>query len=371
MNGFERELRTRILSVTAHATLSGLDGALADWRAARAAPRCVAGRDGRGALYRGAGHALARQRIAGAAHPRRVAGGGEHAPPDLRSTSYAGRSSDLRPAAIASFSARASRASSRRAWATDVVLVAPRARLRRPGLCRACARFRVVGLFESGMYEFDRGLALVHLADAARLYRLGDRVSGIRLALADPQARRAPWCATGAGARRRLLHQRLDPRSRQFFPLHPDHQIHDVHDSARCWSAVAAFNIVATLVMIVKEKQTDIAILRTLGARPAQRAGDLRRAGRVDRLGRHASAGRCSAACSRTSCSAGGRPGARCCTAVSGCARLFHERAAGLRGRARCAAVCACRFYAVHCSRRSILRGARRARTPAEALRHD
>jgi lipoprotein-releasing system permease protein len=50
-------------------------------------------------------------------------------------------------------------------------------------------RFTVAGTFESGMYEFDRGLALVHMADAARLYRLGDRVTGVRLALDDRSAR--------------------------------------------------------------------------------------------------------------------------------------------------------------------------------------
>jgi lipoprotein-releasing system permease protein len=118
------------------------------------------------------------------------------------------------------------------------------------------------------MYEFDRGLALVHMADAARLYRLGDQVSGIRLALADPQ--RAPQTvrtlalALGGG----------------FYVSDWTHDHANFFRSIEITKsmlfvillmlvAVAAFNIVATLVMIVKEKQTDIAILRTWGAGPA------------------------------------------------------------------------------------------------------
>jgi len=128
-------------------------------------------------------------------------------------------------------------------------------------------RFEVSGIFHSGMYEFDRGLALIHIQDAARLYRLGTGVTGIRLALQDPL--QAPTAVVrlarhlGGGfyvsdwTRNHVNFFRSIEltKSMMFIIL-------------LMIVAVAAFNIVATLVMIVKEKQADIAILRTLGAGP-------------------------------------------------------------------------------------------------------
>jgi lipoprotein-releasing system permease protein len=129
-------------------------------------------------------------------------------------------------------------------------------------------RFVVTGIFESGMYEFDRLLALVHIDDAAKLYRLGDRVTGIRLALQDPL--RAPTAVVqlakslGGGfyvsdwTRNHVnFFRSIELTKSMLFVI------------LLMIVAVAAFNIVATLVMIVKEKQTDIAILRTLGAGPS------------------------------------------------------------------------------------------------------
>jgi len=264
MNGFERELRTRILSVTAHATLSGLDGALADWRAAVAAalrePGVLAAVpyiDEQAMLSHG-------QHIAGAGirgvlpeEERRATGLAQHL--------TAGRLTDLEPGQFRIILGTALARELGARLGDDVVLVAPEGTATPTGIVPRMRRFHIVGLFESGMYEFDRGLALVHMADAARLYRLGDRVSGIRLALADPQ--RAPGTvralALGGG----------------FYVSDWTHDHANFFRSIEITKsmlfvillmlvAVAAFNIVATLVMIVKEKQTDIAILRTLGAGP-------------------------------------------------------------------------------------------------------
>ncbi|HEX6506252.1 MAG TPA: FtsX-like permease family protein, partial [Chloroflexota bacterium] len=119
----------------------------------------------------------------------------------------------------------------------------------------------------SGMYEFDRGLALVHMSDAAKLYHLGDRVTGIRLALHDPF--KAPT----------LVVQLARQLGGGYYVSDWTHNHVNFFRNIELTKsmmfvillmivAVAAFNIVATLVMIVKEKQTDIAILRTLGAGP-------------------------------------------------------------------------------------------------------
>jgi lipoprotein-releasing system permease protein len=128
-------------------------------------------------------------------------------------------------------------------------------------------RFTVLAIFEVGMYEYDRGIALVHMQDAARLFRLQDSVSGLRLMLDDVFD--APLVSYALGA-----------------ALPPDFQVEDwtrrhanffraIKTEKRVMFiiltlivAVAAFNIVSTLIMVVTDKRSDIAILRTLGASP-------------------------------------------------------------------------------------------------------
>jgi lipoprotein-releasing system permease protein len=149
----------------------------------------------------------------------------------------------------------------------SVILIAPEGSATPTGVVPRMRRFQVTGIFQSGMYEYDSALALVHLTDAERLYRLGDGVTGIRLALQDPM--RAP-------ATVRDLAVQLGGG---FYTGDWTHNLVNFFRSIELTKsmmfvillmivAVAAFNIVATLVMIVKEKQTDIAILRTLGAGP-------------------------------------------------------------------------------------------------------
>jgi lipoprotein-releasing system permease protein len=128
-------------------------------------------------------------------------------------------------------------------------------------------RFTVVGLFEVGMYEYDRGVALVHMKDAERLFRLGDNVSGVRLKLDD--LFEAPRVA---GELQMQLggNYRVEDWTRQhanfFRAVQTEKRVMFI--ILTLIVAVAAFNIVSTLVMVVTDKQSDIAILRTLGASP-------------------------------------------------------------------------------------------------------
>jgi lipoprotein-releasing system permease protein len=148
-----------------------------------------------------------------------------------------------------------------------VVLIAPEGAATPDGIVPRMRRFTVAGTFESGMYEFDRGLALLNMADAARIYRLGDRVTGVRLALEDPFA--APEIVRNLA---------LDLGGGFFVGDWTRNHANFFRSIELTKSlmfvillmivGVAAFNIVATLVMIVKDKQHDIAILRTLGAGP-------------------------------------------------------------------------------------------------------
>jgi lipoprotein-releasing system permease protein len=267
MNGFERELRSRILSVTAHATVTGLQGTFPDWPAARARalqdPQVLAAVpfiDAQAILAHG-------QRVVGA-QVRGVV-------PDLerQATGLAQRftqgSIDQLTAGdyhIVLGSALAAALDARPG--DSVVVIAPQATATPSGLQPRMRRCLVTGIFSSGMYEYDRALALVEIHDAARIYRMGSNVTGLRLALRDPwqapAAVRKVAVALGGG----------------FYVSDWTHSHENFFRSITVMKSilfvillmivgVAAFNIVATLVMIVKEKQSDIAILRTLGAGPA------------------------------------------------------------------------------------------------------
>ncbi|HAG74374.1 MAG TPA: lipoprotein-releasing ABC transporter permease subunit [Thauera sp.] len=150
-----------------------------------------------------------------------------------------------------------------------VTLIAPQGLVTPAAVLPRVKQFEVVGIFEAGMYEYDSGLALVHVADAQALYRLGDAVSGVRLKLDDlfaaPRVARelalmisepglivADWTRSHANFFRAVALEKTMMTLILFLIV-----------------AVAAFNIVSTLVMAVQEKYADIAILRTLGASPA------------------------------------------------------------------------------------------------------
>jgi lipoprotein-releasing system permease protein len=128
-------------------------------------------------------------------------------------------------------------------------------------------RFDVVGLFEAGMYEYDRGLALIHLADASLLFRLGDNVNGVRLRLSDVLG--APRIAQEiARELPGVYHVRNWTQEHANFFRAVQIEKTTMFVILTLIVAVAAFNIVSTLIMMVTDKQADIAILRTLGTTP-------------------------------------------------------------------------------------------------------
>jgi lipoprotein-releasing system permease protein len=128
-------------------------------------------------------------------------------------------------------------------------------------------RFTVAGFIDAGMYEYDQGLALVHLDDARRLFRLGDAVTGLRYAFDDPDAAAQRIRAIAEGLPGRYYISDWSRRQGNFFrSLQVTKSI--MFFVLMLVVAVAAFNIISTLVMVVKEKRADIAILRTLGGSP-------------------------------------------------------------------------------------------------------
>jgi lipoprotein-releasing system permease protein len=135
------------------------------------------------------------------------------------------------------------------------------------GVTPRMRRFTVAGLIDAGMYEFDQGLAVVHLDDARRLFRLGDAVTGLRYRFDDPNAAPERIRAIGQSLPGSYYISDWSRRQGNFFrSLQVTKSI--MFLVLLLVVAVAAFNIIATLVMVVKEKRADIAILRTLGGAP-------------------------------------------------------------------------------------------------------
>jgi lipoprotein-releasing system permease protein len=269
MNGFERELRSRILSVTSHATLMAFGTGLADWPALRehalehpdivaVAPYVEGEALAIGERADGSSSALAVRGVDPALEAQ-VSAIGER----MQSGSLAA----LEPGAyrVLLGSEVASRLGV--GLGDTVVLAIAQGSVTPAGVVPRMRRFTVGGVFYSGMYEIDSGLALVHMEDAARLFRSGPDVTGLRLQVRDPMlapsVAREVAQALGGG----LWVEDWTQRHANFF--------RSIELTKRMMFfilllvvAVAAFNIVSTLVMAVKDKQPDIAILRTLGARP-------------------------------------------------------------------------------------------------------
>ena len=266
MNGFERELRARILSVTSHATLMGLEGNLKDWRAAQ--QRALAVPEVAAAVpYIEQQSMLARAGRTAGASVRGVDPAAERTAVGIATHIQGGRIEDLVDGGYRIVLGDALAAALGARIGGDVVVVAPQGSVTPAGVVPRMRRFRVVGLFHSGMYEFDRGLALVAIGDAARLYRTGGEVTGLRLTLRDPFA--AP----------RVVRELALTLGGGFYVSDWTHNHENFFRSIQMTKsmmfvilllvvAVAAFNIVAALVMVVKDKRADIAILRTLGATP-------------------------------------------------------------------------------------------------------
>jgi lipoprotein-releasing system permease protein len=270
MNGFEHELRSRILSLTSHATMTAFGEGLADWPALRARalqnPRVAAA-----APFVESEALLIADRAGGASSAATLRGiepGLESQVSSLGERLTSGSMQGLQPGA-STIILGAELAQKLGVKPGDEVVVAiAQGNVTPAGVLPRLRRFQVAGVFRSGMYEIDATLAVVHVADAARLLRLGDNVTGLRLAVKDPYqaplAVREVASDLGGG----LYVEDWTQRNANFF--------RSIELTKRMMFfilllvvAVAAFNIVSTLVMAVKDKQPDIAILRTIGARPA------------------------------------------------------------------------------------------------------
>ena len=266
MNGFQREIRTRILGVASHVQLSGADGKLADWQRVAAAStrheQVLAAApfvNAQGLLTRGQAVRGASVRGVLPEREERVADIGRHMKHGRLENLKAGEYGIVLGVELA----RALGVTG----GDTVVLVAPQGQVTPAGIIPRLRQFTVVGIFGVDHYEYDSGLALVHLEDAQRLFRFGDAVSGVRLKLKD---------LFQSGVVARDLGRTLGPDVYATdWTLHHANFFRAVQIEKRMMFLivfiiifVAAFNIISSLLMAVKDKQSDIAILRTLGAAP-------------------------------------------------------------------------------------------------------
>jgi lipoprotein-releasing system permease protein len=266
MNGFEQELRSRILNVTSHATLMGLEGPLPDWRQAQQRAAQLPGVTAAVPYIEARAMFAAGERLAGT-QLRGIDPAQEEHIGGLAGVLTSGRLADLTAGGYRVILGEALAQELDVQPGDTVVLIAPEGSVTPAGIVPRMRRFTVAGLFRSGMYEYDRGLALLNVQDAARLLRLGDAMTGVRLQLADPLAApslvRELALQLGGGY---YVSDWTRVHSNFFRSIQMTKSMLFVILSMIV--AIAAFNIVATLVMVVKEKEGDIAILRTLGAGP-------------------------------------------------------------------------------------------------------
>jgi len=266
MNGFQKELRTRILGVASHVQVSGPGGELAAWQ--QVAEQAMQHKSVLAAApYVSAQGMLSFEQTVRGALVRGVLPDAEEQVADFNRYMRGGSMQALKPGEFGIILG-AELARALRVFVGDkVTLIAPQGLVTPAAILPRLKQFKVVGLFEAGMYEYDSGLALVHMADAQALYRMEGNVSGVRLKLDD--LFRAPQVA------RELL--RLIPgdvyitdwtRSHANFFRAVQIEKNVMFIILLLIVAVAAFNIVSTLVMAVTDKESDIAILRTLGASP-------------------------------------------------------------------------------------------------------
>ncbi len=184
MNGFHKEVRERILGMASHATISAVRGGLDEWRdvmeKAEKHPRVV----GVAPYVEGQGMLVNGRNVTGAV-VRGILPDQEPAVSEVGDAMKRGALTDLKPGEFGMILGRELAAVLGVGPRDKITLVTPRITVTPAGIMPRLKRFTVLGIFEVGMGDYDRGVALVHLADAAKLLRLGDGVTGVRLKLDD------------------------------------------------------------------------------------------------------------------------------------------------------------------------------------------
>ena len=267
MNGFGNELRDRTLSMTSHATISGYDGYLRDW------PLVLEKAEKEAEVIAAAPYISKEVMLS---NSRRVSGSLVHGiEPDkeskvslVESKMVSGSLFDLIAGEYGIVLGR-ELANTLGVYEGDrITVITPQASITAVGVMPRLRRFRVVGVFEVGMHQYDAAMAYVHLQDAAKLFSYKDKINGVRLKLTDlfeaPRITREIennfgedfWVRDWSKQHKNFFRALQTEKTVMFIIL-------------LMIISVAALNIVSTLMMTVTDKESDIAILRALGMRPS------------------------------------------------------------------------------------------------------
>ncbi len=266
MNGFEAELRQRILGMTAHATISGRGGRLADWQVLKQRINDYPHVEGAAPFVKGQVMINAGRRVSGTLL-RGVLPSEEGAVSEVGAKMQSGALTDLQ-AGKYQIVLGAELATYLGAMVGDkITVISPQVNSTPAGIIPRLRRFTVSGIFKVGMYEYDRNMAIIHIADAKKLFRLEGSVSGLRLKLDD--LFNAPEITYKMARDLRGQYYVSDwtkAHSNFFRAIKTEKRVMFI--ILLLIVAVAAFNIVSTLVMVVTDKRGDIAILKTQGLTP-------------------------------------------------------------------------------------------------------
>ncbi|MDR2260509.1 MAG: lipoprotein-releasing ABC transporter permease subunit [Azoarcus sp.] len=270
MNGFQEELRDRILGVVSHIEVEASEGVggVRDWRRVIGDAAMHPEVEGAAPYIDEQGMLVAGEAVRGV-QVRGILPGEEAAVADFGKHMRAGSLDGLRPGRFGIVLGRDLARALGARLGGKLTLIAPRGLVTPAAVMPRMRQFEVVGIFDAGMIQYDSALALVHLADAQALYRMGEAVSGVRLRLRDLFAapRVARELARIIGVPGLALRDWTKIQAHFFRAVALEKTMMMLF--LFLIVGVAAFNVVASLTMTVQEKAADIAILRTLGARPA------------------------------------------------------------------------------------------------------
>lgn len=263
MNGFEAELRERILGMTSHATLTGLNGQLEHWQILDERIQHFPHIEGAAPFITGQVMINADRRVSGTMlngiDPRY-----EGRVSEVAEKMEDGRLTDLAPGQYGIILGTELARFLGVFPGDKITVISPQINSTPAGIIPRMRRFTVVGIFKVGMYEYDRNMALTHIDDAAALFRMGDAVSGLRIRLDDlfnaPGITRSLADIFGGDY---IVSDWTQAHSNFFRAIQTEKRVMFI--ILLLIVAVAAFNIVSTLVMVVTDKRGDIAILKTQG----------------------------------------------------------------------------------------------------------
>ncbi len=265
MNGFQKEVRDRMLSVLAHIEVIDVAGNMQDWRSslkqAQQVPEVLSG-----APYVDGQAMILQNEVMRGVIVRGVLPEQEKMVSEVAANTRLGKWEDLKAGEFNIVIGYALADSLRVQVGDKITLAAPEGQSTPAGMVPRLKAFRVVGIFKAGHYEFDSGLAFIHIEDAQKFYRL-TAPTGLRLRVnemldAPKIAKKLEFVLGG-----KMYVRDWTQQNRTYFAAVKTEKTM-MFIILTLIIAVAAFNLVSTLVMTVTDKHADIAILRTLGASP-------------------------------------------------------------------------------------------------------